>query len=134
MPLVLDAGFIGDTADYVLNQLIDTTIAKNREFVAWRAEHPTEATFADLAFLERDPTQVDRTAIEKIKVSETWLWNRPWDGEASSESHLAARERSARSWCSTFSTLPAIAQPSGAKIPGGSPELSSSNSTLTTGH
>ena len=34
--------FIGDTADYVLNQLIDTTIAKDREFVAWRAEHPNE--------------------------------------------------------------------------------------------
>jgi hypothetical protein len=41
--LVLYARFIGDTADYVLNQLIDTTIAKDREFVSWRAEHPTEA-------------------------------------------------------------------------------------------
>jgi hypothetical protein len=41
--LVLYARFIGDTADYVLNQLIDTTIAKDREFVAWRAEHPAEA-------------------------------------------------------------------------------------------
>ena len=41
--LVLYARFIGDTADYVLNQLIDTTIAKDREFVTWRAEHPAEA-------------------------------------------------------------------------------------------
>ena len=40
--LVLYARFIGDTADYVLNQLIDTTIAKDRDFLAWRAEHPTE--------------------------------------------------------------------------------------------
>ena len=40
--LVLYARFIGDTADYVLNQLIDTTIAKDREFVAWRAEYPAE--------------------------------------------------------------------------------------------
>jgi len=40
---VLYARFIGDTADYVLNQLIDTTLAKDREFVAWRAEHPAEA-------------------------------------------------------------------------------------------
>ena len=40
--LVLYARFIGDTADYVLNQLIDTTIAKDREFIAWRAEHPLE--------------------------------------------------------------------------------------------
>jgi len=40
--LVLYARFIGDTADYVLNQLIDTTIAKDRDFLAWRAEHPDE--------------------------------------------------------------------------------------------
>ena len=37
--LVLYARFIGDTADYVLNQLIEITLAKEREFVAWRAEH-----------------------------------------------------------------------------------------------
>ena len=38
--LVQYARFIGDTADYVLNQLIDTTLAKDRDFVAWRAEQP----------------------------------------------------------------------------------------------
>lgn len=38
--LVLYARFIGDTPDYVLDQLIDTTIAKDRDFVAWRAEQP----------------------------------------------------------------------------------------------
>jgi hypothetical protein len=40
--LVLYARFIGDTADYVLNQLIDTTIAKDKEFVTWRGAHPGE--------------------------------------------------------------------------------------------
>ena len=40
--LVLYARFIGDTVDYVLNQLIDTTLAKDRDFVAWRADHPAE--------------------------------------------------------------------------------------------
>ena len=40
--LVLYARFIGDTADYVVNQLIDSTIAKDRDFLAWRAEHPNE--------------------------------------------------------------------------------------------
>ena len=35
--LVLYARFIGDSVDYVLNQLIDTTLAKDRDFVAWRA-------------------------------------------------------------------------------------------------
>ena len=44
--LVLYARFIGDTADYVLNQLIETTLAKDRDFVAWRAEQPTEAAGA----------------------------------------------------------------------------------------
>ena len=41
--LLLYARFIGDTADYVLNQLIDTTIAKDRDFMTWRSEHPEEA-------------------------------------------------------------------------------------------
>ena len=41
--LVLYARFIGDTADYVLNQLIDTTLAKDREFVSWRTEQTVEA-------------------------------------------------------------------------------------------
>lgn len=39
--LVAYARFIGDTADYVLNQLVEGTLAKDREFLAWRAEHGT---------------------------------------------------------------------------------------------
>ena len=39
--LLLYARFIGDTVDYVLNQLIASTIGKDRDFVAWRAEQPT---------------------------------------------------------------------------------------------
>ena len=35
--LVAYAAFIGESPDYVLNQLIDTTLARDREFVAWRA-------------------------------------------------------------------------------------------------
>lgn len=44
--LVLYARFIGDTVDYVLNQLIETTLLKDRDFVAWRAEHPQEVATA----------------------------------------------------------------------------------------
>jgi hypothetical protein len=40
--LLLYARFIGDTADYVLKQLIDRTIAKDRDSLAWRTEHPHE--------------------------------------------------------------------------------------------
>ena len=38
--LVLYARFIGDTPDYVLNALIDATLTKDRDFVAWRSEQP----------------------------------------------------------------------------------------------
>jgi hypothetical protein len=44
--LVAYARFIGDTPDYVLNQLLATTLAKDKDFVAWRAEHPHEAVAA----------------------------------------------------------------------------------------
>jgi len=40
--LVLYARFIGDSVDYVVNQLIATTLLKDRDFVAWREEHPDE--------------------------------------------------------------------------------------------
>jgi hypothetical protein len=59
--LVLYARFIGDTADYVLNQLIETTLAKDREFVAWRAEHRgdvgTQAVRASAAVAGRRPPE-----------------------------------------------------------------------------
>ena len=35
---------VGDTADYVLNQLIDTTLLKDRDFITWRAEQPSQPT------------------------------------------------------------------------------------------
>ena len=42
--LVQYARFIGDTSDYVLNALIDTTLAKDRDFLAWRAEQPSSSS------------------------------------------------------------------------------------------
>ena len=33
------AHFLGEPTEYVLNQLVDTMLAKDKEFVAWRAEH-----------------------------------------------------------------------------------------------
>ena len=33
------AAFLGESADYVLNQAIDTVLAKDKEFVKWRADH-----------------------------------------------------------------------------------------------
>ena len=63
--LVLYARFIGDTADYVLNQLIDTTIAKDREFVTWRAEHTAESpTPAASKSAGRDQSSATRVHAE----------------------------------------------------------------------
>jgi hypothetical protein len=33
------AQFLGEPTDYVLNQVIDTVLAKDKDFLAWRAEH-----------------------------------------------------------------------------------------------
>ena len=33
------AAFLGESTDYVLNQVIDTVLARDKEFVKWRVEH-----------------------------------------------------------------------------------------------
>ena len=33
------AHFLGESPEYVLNQLIDTVLARDKEFLQWRAEH-----------------------------------------------------------------------------------------------
>ena len=40
--LVRYAEFIDESLDYVVNQLIGSTLAKDREFVAWLATRPAE--------------------------------------------------------------------------------------------
>ena len=44
--LVQYARFIDDTADYVLNQLIGTTLLEDRDFIAWRAEQQSQPASA----------------------------------------------------------------------------------------
>lgn len=34
------ARFIGESTEYVLNQVIDTVLARDKEFLQWRAVHP----------------------------------------------------------------------------------------------
>lgn len=34
------ARFIGESTEYVLNQVIDTVLARDKEFLQWRATHP----------------------------------------------------------------------------------------------
>ena len=33
------AHFLGESTDYVLNEVIDTLLGRDKEFVTWRAEH-----------------------------------------------------------------------------------------------
>jgi hypothetical protein len=33
------AAFLGESTDYVLNQVIDTVLARDKDFVKWRADH-----------------------------------------------------------------------------------------------
>ena len=58
--LVLYARFIGDTVDYVLNQLIETTLSKDRDFLAWRAEHPDETVTMSRRGPAASPSPVQR--------------------------------------------------------------------------
>jgi hypothetical protein len=62
---VLYARFIEETADSVVNQLIDTTIAKDREFVAWRAEHLAAVTATPTSVAVRDASRVPVKAVGK---------------------------------------------------------------------
>ena len=39
-PVRVRARFIGEPTEYVLNQVIDTVLAKDKDFLQWRAEHP----------------------------------------------------------------------------------------------
>jgi len=34
------AAFVDEEPDYIVNQLVETVLAKDKEFVAWRAAHP----------------------------------------------------------------------------------------------
>ena len=34
------AHFLGESTEYVLNQLVESVLAKDKEFVTWRTEHP----------------------------------------------------------------------------------------------
>jgi hypothetical protein len=34
------AEFLGESPDYVLNAVIDTVLAKDKDFAKWRADHP----------------------------------------------------------------------------------------------
>ena len=56
------AHFLGEPTEYVLNQLVDTMLARDKEFVAWRSEHP-ESYVTRRA--PRQPRSARRTASSR---------------------------------------------------------------------
>ncbi len=47
------AHFLGESTDYVLNEVIDTMLAKDKEFLNWRSDH-------DESFVPPPPAQPPR--------------------------------------------------------------------------
>ena len=43
------AQFLGESTEYVLNQVIDTVLGKDKDFLQWRADHPD-------SFVPRQPS------------------------------------------------------------------------------
>ena len=43
------AHFLGEPTEYVLNQVIDTVLGKDKDFLQWRADHPD-------SFVPRQPS------------------------------------------------------------------------------
>ena len=67
--LVLYAEFIRGLSDYVLNRLIETTIAKDREYLDWRAQHPEITAAMVLAGTRRRRLSKPRAASEASSPS-----------------------------------------------------------------
>jgi hypothetical protein len=62
--LVAYARFIGDTPDYVLNQLLETTLCKDKDFVAWQASEisrPVADSLATNGSTRAEPTKTPRS-------------------------------------------------------------------------
>ena len=59
------AAFLGEPAEYVLNQLIESVLEKDKEFVAWRATHRESYAPAPTA-RPRGPTSARATVAQPI--------------------------------------------------------------------
>ena len=54
------AHFIGEPTEYVLNQVIDTVLAKDKEFLQWRTKHPQSYVPRAAAARERAGSGTER--------------------------------------------------------------------------
>ena len=75
------AAFLGEPPEYVLNQLIDTVLAKDKEFLAWREaapglaraapRHAASTQLGHVALRTRD-APVDRSATRAVERAGAW--------------------------------------------------------------
>ena len=56
------AHFIGEPTEYVLNQVIDTVLGKDKDFLQWRGEHPESFVPHRQSQFRRHATRAPRAA------------------------------------------------------------------------
>ena len=61
------AHFLGEPTDYVVNQLLESVLAKDKDFVAWRTEHP-ESFVPPRTSSKRQPTAGHRGAASASRT------------------------------------------------------------------
>lgn len=62
------AHFLGEPTEYVINQVIDTVLGKDKDFLLWRADHPGSFVPRHIA----TPTKSrSRTPVPKLETATT---------------------------------------------------------------
>lgn len=62
------AHFLGEPTEYVINQVIDTVLGKDKDFLLWRADHPGSFVPRNMA----TPTKSrSRTPVPKLEPAAT---------------------------------------------------------------
>ena len=63
------AHFLGEPTEYVLNQVIDTVLGKDKDFLQWRADHPESFVPRGQDRLRRHTTRPSRATPTAAPVS-----------------------------------------------------------------
>ena len=64
------ARFLGESTEYVLNQLIDTVLLKDKEFLQWRAANPDSCVPGNTGRLGRKKPSHGRHAVPAVPSSD----------------------------------------------------------------
>jgi len=63
------AAFLGESPDYVLNQVIDTVLAKDKEFAKWRVDHAHSHVPSTVTRRRRNHATTGRHPVSMAAVS-----------------------------------------------------------------